>query len=47
MIETHLKNVIFSQTILSFVLPRKNISATILHGNMEMLQLKIFVNMKN
>ena len=48
MIETrHLKNVvIFVQTILSFVLSRK-ISTTILHVTMEMLQLKIFENMKN
>ena len=50
MIETRrLKNlVIIFQTILSFVLPRKIINiTTILHGNMEMLQSKIFENMKN
>ena len=50
MIETRrLKNVvIFIQAILNFVLSRKIINtATILHGIMEMLQIKIFENMKN
>ena len=49
MIETRrLKNVvIFVQTILSFVLSKLKISTMILHGNMEMLQLKIFENMKS
>ena len=49
MIETRrLKNVvIFMQTVLSFVLWRKIISTTTLHGNMETLQLKIFENMEN
>ena len=49
MIETRrLKNVIFIQTILSFVLSRKIMNIyNILHGNMEILQLKIFENVKN
>ena len=50
MIETHrLKNVvIFIQMILSFVLSRNIVKPiTTLHQNMEMLQLKIFENMKN
>ena len=50
MIETRrLKNVvIFIQAILNFVLSRKIINtATILHRIMEMLQIKIFENMKN
>ena len=52
MIEMHcLKNVIFIQAILSFVLSRKIINIYNIiarkYGNMEMLQLKIFVNVKN
>ena len=50
MIETRrFKNVlIFIETVLSFLLSRKIINiSTISHGNMEMLQLKIFENMKN
>ena len=40
--------VILIQTFLSFVLSRKlQISAKTLHRNMEILQLKIFENMKN
>ena len=49
MIETRpLKHVVLIQAILSFVLLEKlYISTTILHGNMEMLQLNIFENLKN
>ena len=44
----HLKNVVvFIQTILNFVLSRKIINTTILQRNMDILQLKIFENMKN
>ena len=43
-----LKNVVvFIQTILNFVLSRKIINTTILQRNMDILQLKIFENMKN
>ena len=42
-----LKNVVvFIQTILNFVLSRKIINTTILQRNMDILQLKIFENMK-